>query len=56
LPQLGYELAEGREASHKPLDVLDIPDLAFFRDGQNLVRVCLNAALGDDCWHFLAIE
>jgi hypothetical protein len=48
LPKLGHEVAEGREVSHEPLNVLDVPDLAYLSDGQNLVGVCLNAALGDD--------
>jgi hypothetical protein len=47
-PQLGHEMAEGCEASHKPLDVLDIPDLAYFRDGRDLVEVCFDVVLSDD--------
>jgi pentatricopeptide repeat protein len=35
----GHESAEGYEASHKPLDVLDSPDLAHFSDGRYLVGV-----------------
>jgi hypothetical protein len=31
--QLGHEVAEGHKASHESLDVLDIPDLAYFGDG-----------------------
>jgi hypothetical protein len=30
------------------LDVLGVPDLAYFRDGQDLVRVCFDVGLGDD--------
>jgi hypothetical protein len=41
-------MAEGREASHKPMDILDLPELAHFSDGWDLVRVCFDAALGDD--------
>jgi hypothetical protein len=41
-------MAEGREASHKSLDILDIPDLAYFRDVRDLFRVCFDAARGDD--------
>jgi hypothetical protein len=47
-PQSGHEMAEGREASHKSLDILDIPDLAYFRDSRDLIGVCFNAALADD--------
>jgi hypothetical protein len=32
----------------KELDILDVPDLAYFRDGQDLVRVCFDVGLGDD--------
>jgi hypothetical protein len=38
----------GHEASHKPLGILDITDLAYFSDGWDLVGVCFNATLGDD--------
>jgi hypothetical protein len=31
--QLGHEAHEGREASHVLLNILDIPDLAYFGDG-----------------------
>jgi hypothetical protein len=41
-------VAKGHEASHKPLDILDILDLAYFNDGRDLVRVCFDTALGDD--------
>jgi hypothetical protein len=47
-PKPGHKAAEGHEASHEPLNILDIPDLAYFRDGQNLVGVHFNAALVDD--------
>jgi hypothetical protein len=47
-PQLRYEMAEDREASHKSLDILDIPDLAYFRDGRVLIIVYFDATLGDD--------
>jgi hypothetical protein len=41
-------MAEGRKASHELLDVLDIPDLANFCDGRDLVGVHFDAVLGDD--------
>jgi hypothetical protein len=41
-------MAEGCEAPHEPLDVLDIPDLMHFDNGQDLVRIWFDAALGDD--------
>jgi hypothetical protein len=44
----GHESAEGYEASHKPLDVLDSPDLAHFSDGRYLVGIGLDAMIGDD--------
>jgi hypothetical protein len=47
-PKPGHKVAEGQEASHEPLNILDIPDLAYFRDGQNLVGVRFNAVLVDD--------
>jgi hypothetical protein len=40
-PQLGHEAAEGCEASHEPMNILDVPGLAYFRDGQNLVGFAL---------------
>jgi hypothetical protein len=46
--QPGYKAAEGHEASHKLLDILDIPMLAYISDGQDLVGVCFDAVLGDD--------
>jgi hypothetical protein len=47
-PQPGHKTAEGREAPHEPLDVLDIPDLVYFSNGRDLVGLHLDAALGDD--------
>jgi hypothetical protein len=41
-------MAKGREASHKPLDVLDAPDLTYFSDGRDLIRICFITMLGDD--------
>jgi hypothetical protein len=32
-PQPGHEMTEGHEASHKPLDILDVLDEAYFCDG-----------------------
>jgi hypothetical protein len=29
-------------------DVFDTPDLDYFGNGRDLVRICLNAMLGDD--------
>jgi hypothetical protein len=49
-------MAEGCEASHEPLDILDIPDLVYFNDGRDHVRVHLNAALGDDVSQELALR
>jgi hypothetical protein len=46
--QPGHEAHEGREASHVLLNILDIPDLAYFGDGRDLVRVRFDAVLGDD--------
>jgi hypothetical protein len=36
------------------MDVLDIPNLAYFSDGRDLVGVRFDAALGDDVPHELA--
>jgi hypothetical protein len=47
-PQSGHEAAEGREASHELLNVLDVSDLTYFSDGRNLVGVRFDTALGDD--------
>jgi hypothetical protein len=47
-PQLGHKATKGHEASHEPLNMLDVPDLAYFSDGRNLVGVCFEAALGND--------
>jgi hypothetical protein len=41
-------VAEVREASHEPLNAFDVPDLAYFGDGRDLIGVCFDAALGDD--------
>jgi hypothetical protein len=41
-------MEEGREASHKPLGILDILDLAYFSNGRDLVRFRFNAVLGDN--------
>jgi hypothetical protein len=47
-PHPGHEVAEGYKASHELLNVLDVPDLAYFSDGRNLVGVRFDTALGDD--------
>jgi hypothetical protein len=47
-PKPGHEVAEGREASHEPLNILDVLDLAYFFYGQNLIGVHFDAAHGDD--------
>jgi hypothetical protein len=47
-------VAEGREASHKPLGTLDTFDLAYSSDDRDLVRVCFNVVLGDDASQELA--
>jgi hypothetical protein len=47
-PKPGHEVPEGREASHEPLNILDVLDLAYFCDGQNLIGVHFVAAHGDD--------
>jgi hypothetical protein len=41
-------MAKGHEAPHKPLNVFDTPDLAYFGNGRDLVRIGFNAMLGDD--------
>jgi hypothetical protein len=41
-------VGEGHESSHEPLNVLAIPDLAYFSDGRNLIGVHFVVALGDD--------
>jgi hypothetical protein len=43
----GHETDEGREASHKPLYILDTPNLPHFRDGWDLFGVCFDAVHGD---------
>jgi hypothetical protein len=40
--------AEGYEIAHEPLNIIDVPDLAHFGNDQNIVGVCLDAALSDD--------
>jgi hypothetical protein len=30
------------------LVILDVPDVAYFSDGRDFVRVCFDAMLGDD--------
>jgi hypothetical protein len=47
-PKPGHEAVEGREASHEPLNILDVLDLAYFCDGQNPIGVHFDAAHGDD--------
>jgi hypothetical protein len=32
-PRSGHETVEDRMASHKALDIIDIPDLTYFSDG-----------------------
>jgi hypothetical protein len=44
-PQLGHKATKGHEASHEPLNMLDVPDLTYFSDGRNLVGVCFEVAL-----------
>jgi hypothetical protein len=39
---------EGRDASHEPLAILNIPDMAYSYDGRDLIGVCFDATLGDD--------
>jgi hypothetical protein len=48
LHQVRHKLAKSGEAPHEPLDILDIPDLAYFSDSRDFVRICFNAMLGDD--------
>jgi hypothetical protein len=45
---MGHKTAEGYEAPHETLDVLDIYDLTHFGNDRDLVRICFDAALGDD--------
>jgi hypothetical protein len=47
-PQMRHKTTEGREVPYEPLDVLDTSDLAHFGNGQDLVRICFDAVLGDD--------
>jgi hypothetical protein len=48
-------MAEGREAPHELLDVLDILELVYFSNGRDLIGVCLDATLGDDVPQELAL-
>jgi hypothetical protein len=41
-------MTDGHEAPHKSLNAFDTPDLAYFGNGRDLVRICFNASLGDD--------
>jgi hypothetical protein len=41
-------MAEGYEAPHETLDILDISDLTHFGNGRDLVRIPFDATLGDD--------
>jgi hypothetical protein len=41
-------LAKSSEAPHELLDILDIPDLAYFADSRDFVRICFGVTLGDD--------
>jgi hypothetical protein len=45
---MGHETANGGETSHELLDIFYIPNLAYFGDSQDLVRIRFNATLGDD--------
>jgi hypothetical protein len=54
-PQLGHEVVEGHEAAHEPLTILDVPNLAYFGDGQDLVGIHFDAVLGDDVTHELSL-
>jgi hypothetical protein len=47
-PQLEHEVVEGHKASHGPLNVLDVPELAYFSDGRDLVGVHFDVVLSDD--------
>jgi hypothetical protein len=40
-------MVEGYEAPHELLNILNIPDWTHFGNGQDLVRVHFDAALGD---------
>jgi hypothetical protein len=48
-------MAKGHGASHEPLNVLDVHDLAYLSDGRNLIGVRLDAMLGDDVPQELAL-
>jgi hypothetical protein len=47
-PKSGHEPAEGHEASHESLNVLDILDWTHPDDGRDLVEVGFNTAFGND--------
>jgi hypothetical protein len=47
-PKSRFELAEGHEAPHESLNVLDNLDWTHIGDGQDLARVCFDVALSDD--------
>jgi hypothetical protein len=47
-------LAKSSEAPCESLDILDIPDLAYFGDSRDFVRIFFNAMLGDDVPHEFA--
>jgi hypothetical protein len=47
-PKLGHESAEGCEAPHESLNVLDVLDWGHLGNGRDLVGVRFDAALGDD--------
>jgi hypothetical protein len=41
-------MAASHEATHEPLNILDIPDLVYFSDVRDLVGVHLDVMLADD--------
>jgi hypothetical protein len=41
-------MAKGGKASHESLDIFYIPDLAYFGNSPDLVRIRFNAVIGDD--------
>jgi hypothetical protein len=47
-PQSGQETSVVREASHEPSNILDVPDLVHFSNGQDFVVVCFDVVHGDD--------
>jgi hypothetical protein len=48
IPLARTQSGEGHEASHEPLNILDILDLTYFSGGQNLAGVRFDTALNDD--------